>query len=76
MLGNFSSFYTHLLAYFKIILQNPIRVSNLLDPDKDKVNFGPYLDPNCLQRYYYQLRRGGGREAQADMEVTDGERLP
>ena len=72
MLGNFSSFHTHLLAFFKMIFQNAIRVSNILDPDKDRGNFGPNLDPNCLQRYYQQ-KGWGGREAQADIEETDGE---
>ena len=28
-----------------------IRVSNWLDPDQDRQNIGPDLDPNCLQKY-------------------------
>ena len=30
--------------------RNTIRVSNMLDPDQDRQNVGPDLDPNCLQR--------------------------
>ena len=29
---------------------NTIRVLNRLDPDQDRQNVGPELDPNCLQR--------------------------
>ena len=30
--------------------RNTIRVSNSLDPDQDRRNVGPDLDPNCLKR--------------------------
>ena len=29
---------------------NTIRVSNSLDPDQARQNFGPDLDPSCLQK--------------------------
>ena len=54
MLGNFSYICCRLLTFFKVNFfakkqQNTIRVSNDLDPDQDRHNVGPDLDPNCLQ---------------------------
>ena len=54
ILGNFSCCY-HLIFFFKLAFskksfRNTIRVSNSLDPDQDRLNVGPGLGPNCLQR--------------------------
>ena len=52
MLGNFCC---RLLTFSEVNLflnsfRNTIRVSNSLDPDQDRQNVGPDLDPDCLQR--------------------------
>ena len=53
MLGNFSllsaDFFSKLPFSKKISFRNTIRVSNGLDPDQDRQNVGPDLDPNCLK---------------------------
>ena len=36
---------------------NNIRVSNSLDPDQAQHFVGPYLGPNCLQRFLADDRR-------------------
>ena len=57
MLCNFSCFCYCLLTSFKInffekiILGTHSRVSNFLDPDKDRHSVGTDLDPNCLLVY-------------------------
>ena len=38
------------LTFSKNSFRNTIRVSNGLDPDKDRRAVGPDLGPNCLQR--------------------------
>ena len=38
------------VCWLKYSLMDTIRVSNSLDPDQDRQNVGPDLDPNCLQR--------------------------
>ena len=55
MLGNFSCFCCFLLTFFKITFLRKkfrftIRVSNVLDKDKDRHSVGPDLGPTCLQR--------------------------
>ena len=53
MLGNFSYFCCLLQTLFKIFFFQKIlsgTLSNCLDPDQDRQNVGPDLDPNRLQR--------------------------
>ena len=38
------------ISSFKNSFRNTIRVSNGLNPDKDRHSVGPDLGPNCLQR--------------------------
>ena len=38
------------LTFSNNSFSNAIRVSNSLDPDQDRQNVGPDLDPNRLQR--------------------------
>ena len=55
MLGHFSGFCCRYMQDFKIFFFkkkssiNPIRVSNVLDPDQDRHLVGPVLGPNTLQ---------------------------
>ena len=63
MLGNFSSFYCHLLTcfnchqltcfkinFFKKFFQLHYQSVKRLDPDQDQQNVGPDLGPNCLEK--------------------------
>ena len=38
------------LTFSKTSFRNTIRVSKVLDQDKDRHSVGPDLDPNCLKR--------------------------
>ena len=37
--------------FSKLTFWNTIRVSNGLDPDRDRHSVGPDLGPNCLQKF-------------------------
>ena len=57
MLGNISCFCQVVVCWFyskltfsKNSFRNTIRMSNGLDPDRDRRSVGPDLGPNCLQR--------------------------
>ena len=72
MLGNISCFYCSLLTFqnklfSKNYFSSTIRVSNGLDPDKDRHFVGPYLGPTCLQRLSAD-NKSGRRQGKSKMQ--------
>ena len=67
MLGNFSCFCCQLLTFSKLTIskisfRNTIRVSNRLDQDQDRHNFGPDLGPIVSKGYQQMTKVAASKE--------------